>query len=195
MARSRRTTAGLVLVATITLGAGPAFAQSPPTIDGGNGTSQSATAGITAALTAGGIGSRTITTISPLALTSALGSDTLSATLAVVVAEAARSGTNAWSVTAISSALTSGANTLAASNLSVDNRSVAKVAGGGTAAAPDVELSSPLNAAATLFSNSGQSASSIYTGTYTGTSTVTLAVPNGSATGAYTGTLTVTLVQ
>ncbi len=161
----------------------PAFAA-----DGDGGS-----AALSATLTAGSIGSRSVTTVAPVALTTALSSSTATGAVSVVVTEAARGGTNPWSVTAVAGALTSGVNTIAASNLSIASRGVTQVAGGGTAAAPTG--SSSLASAATLFSTTGQSVASLYTGTYTAAGTVSLAVPNGQAVGAYTGTFTVTLVQ
>jgi hypothetical protein len=183
MARRRRTTAGLVLLATAALGVAPSYAA-----DGDGGSSA-----ITAALTAGSIGSRSVTTVSPVALTSALNSSALTGSFSVLVTEAARSGTNAWSVTTSASSLTSGSNTLTADNLAISARSVTPVGGGGTSSAPTG--SQTLDSARTLFSNAGQATTGIYTGTYLGSSTVTLTVPNGATTGAYTGTMTVTLVQ
>lgn len=180
---ARRTAVVLPLTALTLLSAAPAFAA-----DGDGGT-----ATLSATLTAGSIGSRSVTTVSPVALTTALSSSVATGALSVVVTEAARGGTNPWSVTTVASALTSGANTIPASNLSILGRGVVQVAGGGTAAAPTG--TSALSAAATLFSTTGQDAALLYTGTYTGTGTVSLAVPNGAAVGAYTGTLTVTLVQ
>lgn len=186
MDRRRRTTAGLVLLATAALGVAPSYAA-----DGDGGT-----ANVSATLTAGSIGSRSVTTVSPVALTTALGTSTLSGALATTVTEAARTGSNNWSVTAAIGTLThavDGTKTLANTNLSIDNRDVLQVAGGGTAA--EVTGSQTMDAARTLFTTPGQSTTAVYTGTYAATADITLAVPNGTTVGVYNGTLTVTLVQ
>jgi hypothetical protein len=177
----------LPLVATTVLGVGaPALAAD---MDGGS-------TSISAALTAAVVGSRSVTAISPIVLTSALDSTVATGALAVTVTEAARSGTNSWSLTATASPLSDGAaptpHTIPATALSVLSRTVQQVGGGGTAVAP--AGTSPLSSAATLFSTTGQDTSLLYSGTYVAGGTVSLAIPNGVATGAYTGTLTVSLI-
>jgi hypothetical protein len=159
--------------------------------DGGGGSST-----VTATITSGSVGSRSITSVPAISMTSALNSASLSGAYTVVVTEAARTGTNAWSVTGEmqNNQLTSGANTIASTALAVSGRAVVQVAGGGTSTAPDPETSEALGTARTLLSNSGQSTSAVYTGTYTGTGNLTLTPPNGAATGVYTGTFVVTLV-
>ena len=181
---SRRLMIPVVAVAVLGVGA-PAFA-----VDGGGGSST-----ITATLTAAAIGSRSVTAVSPVTLTSALNSSVATGALAVTVTEAARSGTNSWSLTATASDLSDGAatpHTIPASNLSVLARSVVQAGGGGTAAAP--AGTSPLDSAATLFATTGQDTGLLYTGTYAAAGTVSLAIPNGAPSGAYTGTLTVSLI-
>ena len=148
---------------------------------------------ITATLTANAIGSRSVTLVSPITMSSAASSTTLSSSYAVTVTEATRSGTNPWSVTGVASALTSGANTIPASALSVSGQSVIQTLGGGTASA--VNTSQSLDVARTLFRNDNQDTSTLYTGSYAGSGTVTLAPPDGTKTGIYTGTFTVTLIQ
>jgi hypothetical protein len=181
----RRLILPVLTVAVLGVGA-PAFA-----VDGGGGTST-----ISATLTAASIGSRSVTAVSPVALTTALNSSVATGTLAVTVTEAARSGTNSWSLTATASDLSDAAtptpHTIPAASLSVLSRSVVQVGGGGTAVAPSG--TSSLGSAATLFSSTGQDAALLYTGTYAAAGTVSLAVPNGAPTGAYTGTLTVSLI-
>jgi hypothetical protein len=166
--------------------AAPAFA-----VDGGGGTST-----ISAALTAATVGSRSVTSVSPVVLTNVLNTSTATGALAVTVTEAARTGTNAWSLTATASALSDGASptpsTIAASNLSVLSRSVVQVGSGGIASAP--AGTSSLASAATLFTTTGQDPALLYTGTYAAAGTISLTVPNGAPTGAYTGTLTVSLI-
>lgn len=175
----RGLTAGSALVAAAAFAA-PAFA-----VDGAGGT-----ATITATVASG---ERSVTSVSPVALAAVAGTNTLSGAVGVVVTEASRTGTNPWSVTASSTALTSGANTIPASALSLSGRTVTQVGGGGTAAG--ITGTQALDVARTLFSVTGQDTGLVYTGTYTGAATMTLTVPNGAATGAYTGTMTVTLVQ
>ncbi|HUQ40810.1 MAG TPA: hypothetical protein VM030_11715 [Acidimicrobiales bacterium] len=176
--------AATITAAAVVMQGGPASAA-----DGGG-----ATSAVTATITAGAIGSRSITAASPIAMTSSLDSTSLSGSLTATVTEAARSGTNPWSVTATMSDLTNVAtDVLSKANMAVSGRSVIKTAGGGTAAAP--AGSSNLDAAVTLFSTTGQSAGVVYTGSYASSSTWTLAVPNATATGVYSGTVTLTLVQ
>lgn len=155
----------------------------------GGGAAPTVTATITAS-----IGSRSITAAAPIVMSSATDATTLTGSLVMTVTEAARSGTNPWSVTATMTDLTNASSdVLAKANMAVSGRSVTQVAGGGTAAAPSG--STPLDGTATLFNNTGQLAATVYTGTYTGNSTWTLSVPNGSKVGVYTGTVTLTLVQ
>jgi hypothetical protein len=184
MISSRRRLVLPLAVLAVASSVGPAFAADG---DGGSGA-------LTATLTAGSIGSRSVTSVSPVALTTALSTSTASGTMAAVVTEAARGGTNSWSLTATSSALTgpAGSTAIPATALAVSNRAVTQVAGGGTAAA--ATGSSALNTAATLFTTTGQSVESLYTGTYAASGTITLTVPNGQAVGAYSGTLTVSLI-
>jgi hypothetical protein len=139
------------------------------------------------------IGSRSVTLVNPIALTSVQGAATLTAPYAVTVTEVTRNGTNPWSVTGDIGTLTSGSDTLAATTLSVSARAVNQTLGGGTSAAPSG--SQAFGTARTLFSNSGQSTGTIYSGAYAGSGTVTLTPPDGAKTGIYTGTFTVTLVQ
>lgn len=153
-----------------------------------------ASSALTATVTAGSVGARTVTS-APIAMTSALNSTTLSGAYSVVVTEAARTGTNPWSVTAVLDAdLVDGANTIPRSSIALSNQAVVQVASGGTSSAAGAQ-SGTLDSARTLFTNTGQNTTSVYTGTHTATGTVTLTPPNGSKTGIYAGTFTVTLVQ
>ncbi|MFA5787334.1 MAG: hypothetical protein WDA71_10230 [Actinomycetota bacterium] len=174
-------TGGLMVMA-----AGPAALAA----DGGGGSGL-----ITATITAGAIGSRSVTSVAPVVMTSLLNAPELTASYAVLVTETARTGTNPWSVTAtLAGALSDGlGHSIATTNMAVSARSVLKVLGGGTESAPTG--SEDLSAARTLFALTGQDPLSVYTGTYTGSGTLTLTVPNAQAVGVYTGTLTVTLVQ
>jgi hypothetical protein len=157
--------------------------------DGGGGSSV-----ITATLTGNAIGSRSVTLVSPITMSSLASSTTLSSNYAVTVTEATRSGTNPWSVTAVASDLTDlTSDTITADNLSVSARGVIQTLGGGTSTAP--VGSQTLDTARTLFSNANQNTSTLYSGAYAASGTVTLAPPDGSKTGVYTGTFTVTLIQ
>jgi hypothetical protein len=161
-------------------------------------TADSTTSTVTAAV--GSTGFRTITAL-PASLTLANGA--VGGPLAVTVTEALAQGSNVWGVTAaLTTPLTSGSTTLdkntltvadAASPVSVSTGCLAvasscTVAGGGTTARP-------LDVAQTLFSVTGESAATLYTGTYGYAGLLKLTVPNGTPTGVYTGTLTLTLVQ
>jgi hypothetical protein len=186
MERCRRLGASAVLATAAALG---------PAVSAGAADGDGSTATITATITGGAIGSRSVTSVAPVALDSTLGSANLTGTLAVVVTEASRTGTNGWSVTAQAGDLTraTGTETIPASALSVSGRSVAQTLGGGTSTATSGSQS--LDSPRTLFSNSGQSTGAVYTGTYSASGNLSLTVPNGTLTGVYTGTLTVTLVQ
>lgn len=174
-----RLTAATGIVALLAL-AGPALAA-----DGDGGT-----AAVTATVVGG---ERSVTSVLPIALAATSSTNVLSGSVAVVVDEVDRAGTNAWSVTASSSAMSSGSDSIPASALSLTDRTVVQTLGGGTAAG--VSGAGSLGTAQTLFSVSGQSTSTAYTGSYAGAATLTLEVPVGTPSGAYAGTLTVTLVQ
>lgn len=174
-----RLTAATGIVALLAL-AGPALAADG---DGGTGA-------ITATVVGG---ERSVTSVTPIALAATSNADVLSGAVGVIVDEVNRAGTNSWSVSASSSALTSGGSSIPASALALSDRTVSQLLGGGTAAG--VAGVGSLGSAQTLFSVAGQSAGTAYTGTYTGAATMTLTVPVGALSGAYTGTLTVTLVQ
>ena len=167
------------------LGASLAFSQV--------GVASADTATVTANVTSGGIGLRSLTSVPAITLLSTAGSSTVDGSMAAVVTEAAVTGDTAWSVTAALSTLTNGGNTLANSNVDIKNRAVVQVAGGGTSA--PVTGTQDMSAARTLFNNSGEVATSVYTGTHSATADLSLHVPNGTATGIYSGTMTVTLVQ
>jgi hypothetical protein len=151
---------------------------------------------ITANLTSGGIGFRTLTT-TPITLSSIANSETVDGTMAALVTEGAVTGDTDWSVTAALGVLTrlSGTETIANSQTSISNRETIQVAGGGTA--EDLSAASPvaMSSTVTLQHQTGQSALAVYTGTYATTADLQLSVPNGQATGVYTGTMTITLVQ
>lgn len=157
------------------------------------GVASASTATVTANVTAGGIGLRSLTSVPAIALTATPGNSKVSGSMSAVVTEAAVTGVTPWSVTADLTTLTNGSNTLANSNVDINTRGVTKVAGGGTATA--TSGAEDLSATRTIFTTTGQSTTAVYTGTYSSTANLDLTIPNGTATGIYTGTMTVTLVQ
>jgi hypothetical protein len=145
-------------------------------------------------------GVRTLGAVTPVTLA---GASSLTGAVTVPVVEAAASGTP-WSVTATSTPLTSGVNSIAASNLFVADTSIptggvgclslallaaqrCTITGGGGARA--------LNSTQPLFSVANEDSATAYTGTYTYAGLLSLTVPNGTPAGTYTGTMTLTLVQ
>lgn len=163
-------------------------------IAGQAGVAQAADVTVTANVTAGSIGLRSLTSTPAIALVPTPGVSTVQGTMAAVVTEAAVTGTNPWSVTAIMSALSkAGATDIANTNLAISNRATVQVAGGGTSTNPSG--SQDLSAARTVHSTASQSTTAVYTGTYSDTANLDLSVPNGQPTGIYTGTMTITLVQ
>jgi hypothetical protein len=160
--------------------------------------------GITATLTTTTLGSRSITSIPAVSLTSLSNAGTASGPMSVVVTETAMAG-GTWSVTTalapnasasnatvLKNTLTTATIPASALRLAVSSASAAVGTGGGTTS---VGAGGTLDAARTVMSNAGQVGTTLYTGVYTATGTVTLTVPNGQAAGTYAGTLTVTLVQ
>lgn len=145
-------------------------------------------------------GVRTLGAVLPVALA---GTSSLTGAIAVPVVETAAVGVNPWSVTASSTAMTSGTNSISAANLTVADTSLPSgvgclslsllvsqqctVIGGGGARS--------LATTQTLFTVANEDPSTAYTGTYNYAGQVGLTVPNGTPTGTYTGTMTITLVQ
>ncbi|MHB1924998.1 MAG: hypothetical protein ACYCSJ_09925 [Acidimicrobiales bacterium] len=148
---------------------------------------------VTATLTAGASGSRSITSVTPATITSTLGTLPISTPFTVVVSEAAVSGaSNGWYVTAQASDFQDGAgDVVPATSLTDGANTVSQSGGGGTAAA--VAGPGQMGTAETLFVDNGESAGRLYTGTFTDTSTLSLAPPDGTRAGVYTSDLTVTL--
>ncbi|MHB1924861.1 MAG: hypothetical protein ACYCSJ_09235 [Acidimicrobiales bacterium] len=159
--------------------------------------SGTSTATLSATLTAGSIGTRAIQSVSPGSFTSILGNTTMTSPLGVVVAEAAIAGDANWYVTGQVSQFSTGGTTpniIPASALANSGNATTVVGGGGTIAEG---AAGALDAAQTFFTNTGELTGTLYTGTYTNSSTLTLTPPNGTvaagATSPYTATLTVTL--
>lgn len=177
---------------TLGLGIATALAATPTSAIAATSTSS---ATVTATLTSG-IGTRVIQTVTPAALNSVAGTSTLTGALTVTVAEAAVSGdATGWSVSAQLAGpfadTTTGTQTIPATALDDSANTVASVNGGGTTTG--VAHPGSLDLARTIMSNTGQSASLIYTGTYTSTSTMTLTPPNGTSANTYRATLNITL--
>lgn len=160
--------------------------------------SGTSTATLSATLAAGAIGTRSISTVTPGAFSSILGDVAMTSTLGVGVTESAVAGdATGWDVTGQVSAFSTGGttpDTMPASALANSGNSTTVVGGGGTITEG---TAGALGTSQTFFSDAGQSAGTLYTGTYTNSSTLTLTPPNGTvaaATGTtYTATLTVTL--
>ena len=154
---------------------------------------QHTAATLSAALTAGAIGSRSITSVTPATITSSLGTLPTSSPLTVVVSETAVSGdANGWYVTTQASDFQDPAHDIVPATSLVDGSNTVDQAGGGGVAAA-VTGPGEMGTAETLFADTGESASVLYTGTYADTSTLTLSPPDGTKTGVYTSELTVTL--
>ena len=146
---------------------------------------------------AGSPGTRSIASVVPGTMTSSLGHSTLTGSLTVQISETAVTGDASWYVTAQTTGFSDGAtpaNTLPASALANSANSTVAVGGGGTLHEGG---SGTLDSPQTLFTDTGESPTLLYNGTYTNTSTLTLSPPNGSYapnTGdTYSSTITVTL--
>jgi hypothetical protein len=162
-------------------------------------------AGCTVAVTAvvGGAGLGGIRTLGAVAPVALAGTSSLTGALDVPVVETAATGVNPWSITAASTDLTSGGNTITANHLTVADTTLpttvgclstlllanqqCTITGGGGSRA--------LDSAKTLFSVANENPTTAYTGTYNYVGLLTLDVPNGTPAGAYSGSLTLTLVQ
>jgi hypothetical protein len=177
------------MIVAAVLGSALAFSQ----VGVASAASSTSTATVTANVTAGSIGLRSITSVPAIVLSSSAGSDKVSGTMSAVVSEAAVTGVSPWSVTADLSSLSDGTHTLANSNVDLYGRATVQTAGGGTSSNPTG--SQVLSAQRTLMTNTGQSTTAAYTGTYTTSASLDLNIPNGTSTGIYTGTMTVTLFQ
>lgn len=172
--------------ASLMLGGAVAFAA-----DGDDGDSA-----VTAVVAASTFGERFVSSAPAVTLALDSGTADMTAALALVVSEAARSGTASWSLQAqLDADLSDGAatpNTIARSQMELDPGTTIAVGGGGT-----ITDGSPgtLDSAVTVFTNTGQDPNLAYTGTYTTASTLTLTIPNATPAGTYTGNISVTLVQ
>ena len=185
----------LVLVLTSLIGVAPASATDVP---------------VTATVL---IGSRTLTSVGLGTMASVLRAATTSATLTAVVTETAVDGLDPWSVTArlcgpnnVTTPTTAdcatypdqivltgdGTKAIPGTAVTISSRSVTPVAGGGTSSA--TAGSQTLATTRTIFTNTGQVPTTLYTGVYTGTASISINAPSNAATGAYNGFLVVTLL-
>jgi hypothetical protein len=172
-------------------------------------TAQADNVAVTATVLAG---TRTITSAAMTTpLVSAVRTASTSGVLGVVVTELGATGVASWSVTAdlcgTNAALTGPDCTadpnrlvmttdlskkIAGTNLHILDRTVVPTGTpGGTSVAPSTDET--FSTTRTIFSNSGQSTSAVYSGIYTSVSTIKLDVPDTASTGAYAGYLVVTL--
>jgi hypothetical protein len=175
--------------------AGAVVAVTPGAAFAGQSTS---TANLSAVLAGQAIGSRTIALVTPGSFSSVLGNANMTSPLVTEIAETSVSGDANWSVTGGVTQFSDGAptpHTIAANALNNSANNTVQALGGGTVT--EGSGTGDLGAGQTFFTNSGQDTSTLYTGTYSDTSTLTLTPPNGTFAAAagttYTATLTVTL--
>jgi hypothetical protein len=185
--------------AALVLGmAQPALAAPP-------GTAQSPTGSAPVAVTLNtGIGTRVVADAgSLLTLIPSAGATTATANSSIAVAEVAVSGANPWTVTgqlvdnaSVVNQINQAAapsNTIPGAAFGVSNNSPTPLTSA-VGTTPAAGASGTLSAALSLFSVA-ESTSAVYTNTWTGTGSVTVTPPNGTATGAYSGTFVETLFQ
>ena len=160
---------------------------------------QDATTTVTASLV-NPAGTRVLNPVSaPSTMTFENGSRTATASISAVVVEALADGVNNWYVTAVSSNFAkTGGGSIAASNMSLGSVSAGVASVGDLSGTPSATGSGgTLDQARTFFTVTGETAGTFpgYTGTYTGSGTLSLTVPAGTAQGVYTSTVTVTLIN
>ncbi|HUZ43376.1 MAG TPA: hypothetical protein VMU63_03160 [Acidimicrobiales bacterium] len=150
---------------------------------------------MSATLTSTSIGTRSIAAVTPGTFGSILGDVAMTSSLGVEVAESSVAGDATWYVTGqVSGFADTTGDTMPASALANSGNATTVVGGGGAVAEG---AAGALGSAQNFFTDTGQLTNTLYTGTYTNASTLTLTPPNGTiaaATGTtYTATLTVTL--
>lgn len=162
----------------------------------------SCSASLSATLAGNQIGSRVITSVTPGAFASVLGNAAMTSPLSVLLTETAVSGDPNYQVNGSVSAFSDGAShTIPGTALQNSGNNTVVVAGSGavTEGANPASSGDNLGVGQTFFTSSGENASTLYTGTYTNASTLTLTPPNGTFAAAagttYTATLTVTLIS
>ena len=172
----------IISAAFLALG-GSAFAA-----DGDGGTST------VTAVVALATGERFVSAAPPVTLLLDPGTSNMTGELILGVTELARTGTAEWSLQAeLADDLSDGGdNSIAASQLSMDTGTTEAVGGGGTITSGS---DGTLDAAVTVFTNTGQLTTLAYTGVYASATTLSLEIPNLQPTGTYTGNISITLVQ
>ena len=148
------------------------------------------------------LGTRSVATVAPIAMTNVGQATTLSTTWDTTVAEVARTGTNPWSIQATLSGgqvTYNTSNHIPASAFVLSGNTAPAPAlgtGGGTwSAGAGGALNNDGVTGTPLCSNANQNSGVTYTGTYDCNGTITLTPPNGTVQGAYTGTFVVTLID
>jgi hypothetical protein len=156
-------------------------------------------------VTLASIGTRTIAdTGSLLTMTSAAGQTTLSANYQIGVVETSVTGANPWNVTGqlqdtqstpvpnqVAQVATP-SKTIPGASFNVAANSPTPLVTAPAGVTPSAGAGGPLSAAVNLF-QVAESTSAVYTNTWTGTGSITLTPPNGTATGTYAGTFLETL--
>jgi hypothetical protein len=144
------------------------------------------------------LGSRAVTAVAPIPITSNQNGSSATGSYNIVVTEITRNGSNPWFVTgALAAPLTNvdvdtNNDTIPNSAVEVSNRASAELNGGGTKTVPSG--AQDLTAARTLVSYA-QSTALLYTGTYTLTGDITVTPPTGSKTGVFTASFVVDLTN
>lgn len=156
----------------------------------------STTATVTATITSGNIGVRSIGAVPDVALVATAGSETVTGTLTANVAEAAVTGANPWTLSAAVTDLTLPVlgDVIPNDNIDISNRATSTVPSSGLGTLTSPSGTQDMSATRTLVTNV-QDVTRVYTGAYVSTADLAVTVPNGNHLGAYAGTLTITLVQ
>ena len=153
-------------------------------------------------------GTRSITTATVGPLASIGRTATATSAVAVTVTEALVNGDNSWSVTArLCGAAACGSLTdrivlsgdsntqLAGSAFELSDVTVLDTSGGLGGGTVTPMSDADLSTTRTLFTNTGQSAASLYSGVYAAAGTLSVTPPANATPGSYTGYLVVTLVE
>jgi len=144
------------------------------------------------------LGSRAVTAVAPITITSAQDGSSATGSYNIVVTEITRNGSNPWTVAgSLSAPLTNvdvdtNNDTIPNTAVAVSNRAATQVNGGGTKTTPSG--SEDLTQARTLISYA-QSTGLVYTGVYTLTGDLTVTPPTGSKTGVFTTNFVVDLTN
>lgn len=141
------------------------------------------------------LGSRSVSLVTPGRIVSDLGGEPAPLPLTIMVSETDVAGdAGGWSVTVQASDFVDDAGDRVGAGALVDQgNTLAQTGGGGTAVA--AANPGPMDQPETVLADQGQDPSRLYTGTYTASSQLYLAPPNGTLSGVYTSILTVTLLS